>query len=133
MFTTFQRIGMFTAALCMAAGATAFASVTIEPSNVITIQTRVKGMGGDPDRERVTITATSHTRKVQIGENTCRSIADVSGFKTSDRESEGTGQPSVREYIASIHIAARSQEGSCVVLFSDGGHSATAHIRIVKP
>lgn len=132
MFSTFQRIGIFTAALGMAAGATAFAAVTIEPSNSITIQTRVKGVGGDPERERVTVTATSRAGKVHITENSCRPLADVSDYRTSDREVSGTGRPTELEYMASIHIAAKGQEGSCTLTFTDGGHSATAHIRIAK-
>jgi hypothetical protein len=132
MFTTFQRAGMLTAALAMAAGATAFASVTIEPSNSITLQTRVKGMGGDRDREQVTLTAISHSGKVQITQNTCRPLADVSNFHTSDRESTGTGRPGEYDYTTSLTITSKSSEGSCAVTFSDGGHSATANIRIIK-
>jgi hypothetical protein len=134
MFTTFQRVGMLTAALYMAAGATAFASVTIEPSNSITLQTRVRGMGNsDPDREKVTVTAISHTAKVNITENTCRGLTDVSNYKTGSNESSGSGRPSEQEYYATISINTKSQEGSCTLVFSDGGHSATANIRIIKP
>ena len=133
MFTTFQRVSMLTAALCMAAGATAFASVTIEPSNSITLQTRVKGMGGDIDRERVTITAISHTGKVNATENTCRGLTDVSNYKTGSNESSGSGRASEQEYYATISINTKKQEGSCTLVFSDGGHSATVNVRIIKP
>ncbi len=134
MFTTFQRAGMLTAALCMAAGATAFASVTIEPSNSITLQPRGKGMSNsDPDRENVTITAVSHSGKVQITENSCRGLADVSGIKTGLSESSGSGQSSENDYYASLHLQAKTQEGTCTLSFSDGGHTATVRIRIAKP
>jgi len=133
MSITFQRTAVLTAALVFAAGATALASVSIEPSNSITLQTRVKGMGGDIDRERVTIIATSHSNKVNETSNTCRGLVDVSNYRTSERDSEGGGQPSEHVYTASIHLASRSQEGSCVVTFSDGGHAAAVHMRIVKP
>ena len=134
MFTTIQRAGMLAVALCMAAGATALASVTIEPSNSITLQPRVRGMGGDPDRETVTITAISHSGKVQITENTCRGgLADVSGVKAGLSESSGSGRPSENEYYATLRLQTRSQEGSCVVAFSDGGHTAIVHVHIAKP
>lgn len=135
MFTTFHRIGGLTAMLVLAAGATAFASVTIEPSNSITLQPRVRGMagGGDIDRERVTITAMSRTGKVNLTSNTCRPLMDVSNYKTSDTETTGSSKPTELEYTASIHLASKSQEGSCVLTFSDGGHTAAVHVRIVKP
>ena len=133
MHTTIQRIGAFTAMLVLAAGTTALASVTIEPSHSITLQTRGRGMEhSNPEREGVTLTATSRTGKVHITENSCRPLADVSGYHTSDREITGSSGSSY-EYMASIHIESKRQEGTCAVTFSDGGHSATAHIRIVKP
>ena len=134
MFTTFQRAGMLTAALCMAAGATAFASVTIEPSNSITLQARGRGMNNsDPDREKVTVTAISHTAKVNITENTCRGLTDVSDYKTGANESSGSGRPSEQEYYATIRLDTKREAGSCALVFSDGGHSATVNIRIIKP
>jgi hypothetical protein len=134
MSTAFQRTATLTAALVFAAGATAFASVSIEPSNSITLQPRVRGMGGDPDRETVTITAISHSGKVQITENTCRGgLADVSGVKAGLSESSGSGRPSENEYYATLRLQTKSQEGTCVVAFSDGGHTATVHVRIAKP
>jgi hypothetical protein len=134
MFTTFQRAGMLTAALCMAAGATAFAAVTIEPSNSITLQTRGKGMNNsDPDRETVTITAISHSGKVQITENSCRGLTDVSEVKMGASESTGSGRSAENDYYAALRLQTRSQEGNCSVSFSDGSHTATARIRIAKP
>ena len=133
MSITFQRTAILTAALVFAAGATALASVSIEPSNSITLQPRVRGMGGDIDRESVTITAISHSGKVQITENTCRGLTDVSGIKTGLSETSGSGRPSENDYYASIHLASKSQEGSCELRFSDGGHTASVHVRIVKP
>ena len=134
MSTAFQRTAILTATLVFAAGATAFASVSIEPSNSITLQPRVRGMGGDIDRESVTITAISHSGKVEITGNTCRGgLTDVSGVKAGLSETSGSGRPSEQEYYASLHLATRSQEGSCVLTFSDGGHTAAVHVRIVKP
>ncbi|HEX5275172.1 MAG TPA: hypothetical protein VFW34_07840 [Candidatus Rubrimentiphilum sp.] len=134
MFTTFQRAGILTVALCMAAGATAFATVTIEPSNSITLQPRGRGMNNsDPDRENVTITAVSHSGKVQITENTCRGLADVSGVKAGLSETTGSGRPAENEYYATLHLQTKTQEGNCAVSFSDGSHTATARIRIAKP
>ena len=134
MFTTFQRAGILTAALCMAAGATALATVTIEPSNSITLQPRGRGMNNsDPDRENVTITAISHSGKVQITENTCRGLTTVSDVKVGSKETTGTGRAPENDYYASLHLETNRQEGNCAVSFSDGTHTATARIRIAKP
>lgn len=134
MHTTIQRIGALTAVLVLAAGATALASISIEPSNSITLQPRVKGMGGDPDRETVTITAISHTGKVEITQNTCRGeFADVSGVKAGLSESSGSGRPNENEYYATLRLQTKNREGTCVVAFNDGSHTATVHVRIAKP
>jgi hypothetical protein len=134
MFTTFQRIGVLTAALCMAAGATAFATVTVEPSNSITLQVRGKGMmNSDPDREQVTITAMSHSGKVQITGNSCRSLTDVSEVKAGSSETTGSGRAAENDYYASLHLQTKREPGNCAVSFSDGSHTATVNIRIIKP
>ena len=132
MHTTFQRISAFTAMLVLAAGASAFAAVTVEPSTSITLLSRGKGMNRDFERERVTITATSHTGKVMETANTCRSLVEVSGFKTGSRESSGTGRPNEEEHYATLHLQTKAQVGTCMLTFSDGGHSVNVHIRVEK-
>lgn len=134
MFTAFQRAGMLTAAFCMAAGATASATVTVEPSNSITLQVRGRGMmNSDPDREQVTITAFSHSGKVQITENSCRGLTDISDVKSGLSESTGSGRAAENDYYASLRLQTKREPGNCTVSFSDGSHTATVHVRIVKP
>ncbi|HET9392568.1 MAG TPA: hypothetical protein VFO29_03440 [Candidatus Rubrimentiphilum sp.] len=135
MHTTIQRIGALTAMLVLAAGATALASINIEPSNSITLQPRGKGMNNsDPDRETVTITAVSHTGKVELTQNTCKGeLADVADFKVGAVESSGSGRPNENDYYATIRLNTKKAEGSCVVVFNDGSHTATVRVRIARP
>lgn len=133
MFTTFQRICALTVALGLAAGASALANIHIMPSDNITLLTRVKGMGGNPDRENVKIVATSHSGKVDITANSCRPLTEVFGYETSSSGSSGTGHPSEQTHTASIRIQSKTQEGNCELTFADGSSTQIVRIRVVKP
>jgi len=135
MSLDYRRISALTTLLCFAAGTVALASINIEPSRSITLVTRVKGMGGDPDREQVALIATTSASTLELTANTCKSegLVTTSGVKTGWKESSGTGRASERERYVEIRLNTKSEAGQCTVSFSDGSHTAVVHIRIEKP
>jgi len=135
MSLDYRRIGALTALLSFAAGSVALANINVEPSKSITLVTRVKGMGGDPDREQVEITATTNAHTIELAENGCKSegLVTTSGVKTGWKESSGTGRASEQERYVSIRLHTKSETGQCTLSFSDGTHTAVVHVRIVKP
>ena len=136
MHNTFLRIGVLTAMLILAAGAAALATISVSPSHSVTLETRVKGMGGNPDKDSVTITATSHgASKLNLTANTCRDqrLVDTSGYETSSSSTSETGRAPEQTHTASIHLTSRQQVGECELTFSDGVHHVIVRVHIVKP
>ena len=136
MSMTYRRIAVLTTTLCFVAGATALA-IEVTPSTSITLQTRTRGMGGDPDAQRVEIAATSVHATVQLESNTCREkgLTDTiaGSVKTGHSEIEGTGRPKEALYYYNIALQSKTSEGTCALIFSDGMRHATVNVRIVKP
>ncbi|HEV2261773.1 MAG TPA: hypothetical protein VGR69_05740 [Candidatus Rubrimentiphilum sp.] len=101
------------------------------------MQTRTRGMGGDPDAQRVEIAATSVHATVQLESNTCREkgLTDTiaGSVKTGHSEIEGTGRPKEALYYYNIALQSKTSEGTCALIFSDGMRHATVNVRIVKP
>lgn len=135
MFLDYRRVGALTTLLCFAASTAALANITIEPSKSVTLVTRVKGMGGDPEREAVTITATTSSEKLELTSNHCKDsgLVTTNGVKTGLTESSGSGRSSERERYVSIRLLSKAEPGQCTLSFSDGSHTATVHVRIEKP
>ena len=136
MSNTLQRVVVLTAMLTLAVATTALATISVSPSHSVTLETRVKGMGGSPDKDSVTITATSHgASKLNLTANTCRDqrLVDTSGYETSSSSSSETGRASEQTHTASIHLTSRQQTGECELTFSDGVHHVIVRVHIVKP
>ena len=135
MSVTARRVSALTAILCLAAGTTALASLTVTPSTSITLEVRTRGMNnGDPEAQRAEIASTSDHGQIEIKDG-CRNVAEiVSGsIKSRSEESEGTGQPYKKIYYLNFILQSKPQPGECTITLSDGSRTEHVRVRVVKP
>ena len=122
MSTPLRRMGVLTAVLGFAAGATALASINVSPSSISVHEYR-----------GFTITATSHGGKsLRVTTDTCAALAGTPSIKSGSHSSSQTGHPSEQTHTLTVRFPGKGQPGECAVTFSDGSETETVEVRVTK-